>query len=211
MQPHRLIHLAVLPLLLLPSVGCRQLLKGADEALEVGRRVDVPTPPSVGRRAVGKVAEEGLQYTVTQAIAAAEKHDAAPGTDLPDLDGRWRQTDSYGDGFAGTMVIDRKASQPGVYDVAITHTLVLKDQTLLTASFKAVEVLSRTRQCQFLNSLDVAYATDEVQQLLEAESGPLTLATFRDKPCSDILSIDGSMIRGVGTDGVTFVEARSPL
>ncbi len=207
----RWILLAALPLFLVPSPGCRQLLRGADEALEVGRRADGPTTPGLGRRAAGQVVKEGLQYTVTQAIAAAGTHDAAPGTDLPDLDGRWRQTDDFGDGFARATIIDRKASQPGVYDVTITSTLMLEDQVLMTAAYKAVEVLSRKRQCHFLNSLEVQYATDEVQQLLESESGPLTLATFNNEPCSDILSVDDAMIRGVSTDGVTFVEVRSPL
>jgi hypothetical protein len=205
----RLIRLAALLLLLVPSTGCRQLLKGADEVVEVGRRVDVPASPV--RRGAERAASEVAQYGIAEAIQAAREHGGAPGTDLPDLDGRWRQTDSYGDGLAGATIIDRTATQPGVYDLTITHTLTLEGQTLMTITFQGLEVLSRTQQCQFANTLDVQYASDDVKQLMEAQSGPITVATFNEDPCGRILSIDGTMVRGVGTDGVTFVEARSPI
>lgn len=211
MHTSRLIALAVLPLVLATSVGCRQLMRGSDEIVDAGRRLDVPSAPSPVRGAAEKVAGEAIRYGVTEAIAAAKAEGATPGTDLPSLAGRWRQTDDMGDGLAMSMIIDRTPKQAGVYAVKIQSFMTLDGNTLLTMTGTALEVISRKKQCQFYSTIDVQYANDAVRELLEGQGGPITEATVNEAPCSGIRSIDGGMIRGVDEDGIEYVEVLSPM
>ncbi len=213
MSSLRLAALCVLPFALATSVGCRQLMKGADEALEVGRRVDLPTPrmpdaPAGG--VAGRIVKSAIQVGAEEAVKLAAEHGASVGADLPSLGGKWEQKDSLGDGMHAKAAFERTTLRPGVYAMDYHVDMTLDGLTLMTMHSEIVEVISATRQCQWANSLRIDYASVEIQQLLEAGGGVPTIDDFNQDPCGELKSVEANQVIGVDEDGVTFIERRVP-
>lgn len=217
--------------LLTVSVGCKQLLKNADEiGSGLARNADSVT--DVGRHAPDAAAIDALRKGAgwdhaAEATTSMAKMSLDYGPDLLelattaltkegqtvtahdfDLSGDWTST-SDEDGMVIVNTVERKKTGPATYAVRQVATMSQGGVSMASLASSGVEVFGATHTCFLAAHTEVVKVTDllpaDVQANMRAEFTP---ATFNDEPCTAVKALDVDTVSTVDDKGVIYTETR---